>query len=536
MSRHKIRNPILRGFNPDPSICRVGEDYYIAVSTFEWFPGIQVYHSRDLENWRLAARPLNRPSMLDMRGEPDSCGIWAPCLSHADGQFWLCYTDVRRFDGNFKDTHNYLTSCATIDGQWSDPTYLNSSGFDPSLFHDDDGRKWYTNMVWDHRPDRTFFHGIVLQELCAETLELLGQPKHIFPGTELDFTEGPHLYKYDGYYYLMTAEGGTGYGHAVTMARSRSVDGPYEADPSGPVVTAKDNPEWPLQRNGHADFVETADGEFFLVHLCGRPLEGTRRCVLGRETAIQRLQKTGDGWFRLQSGGHLPELAIESSALPSDKPVVVTKRDDFGSNELDSVYQWPRTPYPETFCSLRDVPGRLRLYGMESPGSLYNQALIARRQTDFVFEASTAVDFEPDNFQQMAGLICYYNSRKFHYLYISTDDEIGKHIGIMSCEADLSSAVTFPIQDRRIRIPEDRLIGLRASVDHARLVFAWSDEGEVWNEIPVELDQSLLSDEAGMEGGEQFTGAFVGMSCNDLSGRRKHADFDFFDYRGLDKY
>ena len=187
MSRRKIRNPILRGFNPDPSICRVGEDYYIAVSTF--------------------ARPLNRPSMLDMRGEPDSCGIWAPCLSHADGLFWLCYTDVRRFDGNFKDTHNYLTTCATIDGQWTEPTYLNSSGFDPSLFHDDDGRKWYTNMVWDHRPDRTFFHGIVLQEFSAEKRELLGEPKHIFPGTELDFTEGPHLYKYDGYYYLMTAEG-----------------------------------------------------------------------------------------------------------------------------------------------------------------------------------------------------------------------------------------------------------------------------------------------------------------------------------------
>ena len=167
MSRAKIKNPILRGFNPDPSICRVDDDYYIAVSTFEWFPGVQIYHSRDLENWQLVARPLNRANLLDMRGEPDSCGVWAPCLTHADGLFWLCYTDVRRFDGNFKDTHNYLTTCATIDGHWSDPVYLNSSGFDPSLFHDDDGRKWYTNMVWDHRPDRTFFQGIVLQEYSA---------------------------------------------------------------------------------------------------------------------------------------------------------------------------------------------------------------------------------------------------------------------------------------------------------------------------------------------------------------------------------
>ena len=533
-SRPEIRNPVLRGFNPDPSICRVGSDYYIAVSTFEWFPGIQIYHSTDLGNWRLVARPLNRPSMLDMRGEPDSCGIWAPCLSHADGLFWLCYTDVRRFDGNFKDTHNYLTTCRTIDGQWSDPTYLNSSGFDPSLFHDDDGRKWYTNMVWDHRPDRTFFRGIVLQELCAGNLELLGRPKHIFPGTELGFTEGPHLYKYDDYYYLMTAEGGTGYGHAVTMARSRSVEGPYEADPSGPVVTARDDPDWPLQRNGHADFVESEDGEFILVHLCGRPLDGTRRCPLGRETAIQRLEKTADGWFRLQCGGHLPELAIEAPVPSAAESVAGTQHDDFQSDGLDSVYQWLRTPYPERFLSLSDAPGSLRLYGMESPGSLYDQALIARRQTDFVFEASTAVVFEPDSFQQMAGLICYYNSCKFHYLYISTDDEIGKHLGIMSCEADLTSAVTFPIQDRRVRLSEGFPIWLRASVDHARLVFAWSEDGEDWEDIPVELDQSLLSDEAGIDGGEQFTGAFVGMCCNDLSGQRKPADFEFFRYAGED--
>ena len=514
----------------------MGSDYYIAVSTFEWFPGVQIYHSTDLQNWRLVARPLNRSSLLDMRGEPDSCGVWAPCLSHADGRFWLCYTDVRRFDGDFKDTHNYLTTCATIDGDWSDPIYSSTPAASTRrCFMIDDGRKWYTNMVWDHRPDRTFFSGIVLQEFSAEHLELVGGPKHIFSGTELDYTEGPHLYKYDDYYYLMTAEGGTGYGHAVTIARSRSLEGPYETDPAGPVITAKDEPDWPLQRNGHADLVETADGEFFLVHLCGRPLEGTRRCPLGRETAIQRVQRTDDGWFRLPSGGHLPELSIQPPALPVDDPVTVTQHDDFHSAQLDTVYQWLRTPYPESFYSLRDTPGRLRLYGMESPGSLYQQALIARRQTDFVFVASTAIDFEPENFQQMAGLICYYNSRKFHYLYISTDDEMGKHIGIMSCEANQTSAVTFPIQNQRIHLPQNSLIWLRASVDHARLVFGWSDDGEDWKDIPAELDQSLLSDEAGVDGGEQFTGTFVGLSCNDMTGQSRHADFDFFRYEGKDE-
>jgi len=533
-SRGKIRNPILRGFNPDPSICRVGVDYYLAVSTFEWYPGMQIYHSRDLENWRLVARPLNRASLLDMRGEPDSCGVWAPCLSYSDGQFWLSYTDVKRFDGNFKDTHNYLTTCKTIDGDWTDPVYLNSSGFDPSLFHDDDGRKWYTNTVWDHRPDRTFFHGIVMQEYDPKHRKLLGEAQRIFPGTEADCTEAPHLYKRGEYFYLMTAEGGTGYGHRAILARSRCIWGPYEADPEGPVVTSWNDPECSLQKAGHADFVQTQEGDWYLVHLCGRPLPETRLCTLGRETAIQEVSWTEDGWLRLVGGGHLPESEVEAPELERDEPVEVIAYDDFESDELDSVYQWLRTPYPEMFYSLRERPGYLRLHGMESPGSLYNQALIARRQTDFVFRASTVVDFAPDNFQQLAGLICYYNSCKFHYLYISTDDEIGRHISIMSCEADLSLAATYPIQDSRMRLPDDGLVWLRASVDYAELRFSWSVDGEQWNEIPVVLDQGLLSDEAGLEHGEQFTGAFVGLTCNDLTGMRKHSDFEFFSYYGKD--
>lgn len=532
LSRQTIKNPILPGFNPDPSICRVGDDYYIAVSTFEWYPGIQIYHSRDLANWRLAARPLNRASLLDMRGDPDSCGIWAPCLSYADGLFWLCFTDVRRFDGNFKDTHNYLVTCNAVDGEWSDRVYLNSSGFDPSLFHDDDGRKWHTNMVWDHRPDRSFFAGVALQEYSATERRLLGEPEYIFRGTELDYTEGPHLYKYGDYYYLMTAEGGTGYGHAVTMARSRTIDGSYKADPAGPVLTSRDEPDWPLQRNGHADLVQAASGEFYLVHLCGRPLPGTRFCPLGRETAIQHLKQTHDGWFRLANGGHLPDLEFDAPLAETTELAEPATHDDFDSAELDNIYQWLRTPYPENFYSLVDRPGHLRLYGMESPGSLFEQALVARRQTNFVFTATTLVDFQPENFQQLAGLICYYNSRKFHYLYISTDEEIGRHIGIMSCEAERTLAVAYPIQERRVPLPGDDPVWLRASVDYAELEFSWSNDGENWSALPVILDQSLLSDEAGIVGGEQFTGAFVGLCCNDVSGTRKYADFEFFSYSG----
>src|SRR6188768_3387701 len=259
MMNNSVANPILRGFNPDPSIVRVGDDYYIATSTFEWFPGVQIHHSRDLAHWRLAARPLNRPSQLDMRGEPDSCGIWAPCLTHADGLFHLIYTDVKRYGrmgASFRDFHNYLVTCPSIDGDWSDPIYLNSSGFDPSLFHDDDGRKYLVNMLWDHRPGANRFGGIVLQEYSPPARALVGERTLIFTGTPIGLTEAPHIYKRDGYYYLIVAEGGTGWGHAVTMARSRTLEGPYELHPDGPVLTARDRPHATLQRAGHADLVE----------------------------------------------------------------------------------------------------------------------------------------------------------------------------------------------------------------------------------------------------------------------------------------
>jgi xylan 1,4-beta-xylosidase len=232
-----ITNPILKGFNPDPSIVRVGEDYYIATSTFEWFPGVQIHHSRDLVNWRLLTRPLLRPSQLNMLGDPDSSGIWARCLNWADGLFWLIYTDVKRYGrtsvggasgASLRDFHNYLVTCPTIDGAWSDPVYLNSSGFDPSLFHDDNGRKYLMNQLWDHRPGHNRFAGIVLQEYCVKERKLIGQRDNIFTGTPLGFTEAPHLYKRNGYYHLLTAEGAP----ALAMRslwRAQSNSGPLYA-------------------------------------------------------------------------------------------------------------------------------------------------------------------------------------------------------------------------------------------------------------------------------------------------------------------
>jgi xylan 1,4-beta-xylosidase len=533
----KIQNPILRGFNPDPSIVRVGDDYYIATSTFEWYPGVQIHHSRDLVHWRLLTRPLRRASQLNMLGDPDSCGIWAPCLSYANGLFYLIYTDVKRYgrttqsgsgSASLRDFHNYLVTSSNIDGDWSDPAYLNSAGFDPSLFHDDDGRKYLLHMIWDFRPGKNRFAGIGLQEYSVGERRLIGPSYNVFQGTRIGFTEGPHLYKRNGYYYLLTAEGGTGWGHAVTMARSRALTGPYELHPDVHILTARHRPDAELQRVGHADLVETQTGEVYMVHLCGRPIRNRGRCTLGRETAIQRMVWSDDGWLKTADGECVPQSEVDAPALPPHAFPQKHAREDFEHAQLPIDFQWLRSPWTDELFSLTARHGHLRLYGAETIGSMFRQALVARRQQSHCFSATTAVDFEPEQFQQMAGLVCYYNSSKFHYLYISRDELLGRHVRVMSC---LPDAVQSDVFSDPFAIPDGVRLHLRVEVDYERLLFAFRIEEGEWKWLPGPLDASILSDEAGTPGNPNFTGAFVGMCCQDLMGTRCPADFDFFEYR-----
>jgi xylan 1,4-beta-xylosidase len=535
-----IQNPILRGFNPDPSIVRVGDDYYIATSTFEWYPGVQIHHSRDLANWRLIARPLARASQLDMRGAPDSCGVWAPCLTYADGLFWLIYTDVKRYgrtssgaatgSASLRDFHNYLVTSPGIEGPWSDPVYLNSSGFDPSLFHDDDGRKYLLNQLWDHRPGGNRFAGIVLQEYSVQEQRLVGRRENIFKGTAHALTEAPHLYKRDGWYYLLTAEGGTGWNHGVTMARSRALHGPYELHPDETILSSRHRPDLALQRAGHADLVETPDGQTWMVYLCGRPLRNRGTCTLGRETAIQPMVWGEDGWLRTRDGQGTPELQPEAPGLPEHRFEQPPVCEDFDQPLLPPDFQWLRTPYPQDLFSLEARPGHLRLYGRESLGSQFRQSLVARRQQAHCYGAATAVEFEPEHFQQQAGLVCYYGGAKFHYLYISHDEDIGKHLRVMSSLPNHVQADSFT---KPIPLPSGVPVQLRVEVDEERLLFAYrigDGEGD-WHWLAQQFDASILSDEASAPGQPNFTGAFVGMACQDMAGTALHADFDHFSYR-----
>lgn len=530
----KIINPILKGFHPDPSICRVGEDYYIAVSTFEWFPGVQIYHSKDLVNWQLKSRPLERVSQLNMLGDPDSGGVWAPCLSYANGQFWLIYSDVKVVEGDvFKDVTNYLVTCETIDGEWSEPIYMNQFGFDPSLFHDEDGRKYFVNMVWDFRPRNHRFFGILLQEYSHEKKCLIGERKVIFKGTDLGLTEAPHLYKIGGWYYLVTAEGGTQYDHAVTVARSRQIEGPYEVHPQNPILTSWGDPRNPLQKAGHASLVQTHTGEWYLAHLTGRPikpekyklLENRGYCPLGRETAIQKIEWR-EAWPYVIDGPY-PSVAVdapefsEASQLPERKTV-----DHFDSKLLDPVFQTLRIPFNDEIGSLMERPGFLRLFGRESLHSQFSQALVARRWQSLSFEAETYLEFEPEFFQQFAGLICYYNTRNWVSCHLTCNDEGQKVLSMIACEHFKAYA---PMSEELL-LPENlKGIYLKVKVEKLNYHFYYSLDGKLWVRLSPVFDSWKLSDDYIQQGGF-FTGAFVGIHCVDLTGDRTPADFDYFKY------
>ena len=524
-----IKNPILPGFNPDPSICRVGDDYYIATSTFEWFPGVQIHHSRDLKHWKLISRPLNRLSQLNMRGIPDSCGVWAPCLTYSEGIFYLVYTNVKSFDGVWKDTPNYLVTTKDIKGDWSEPIYMSSRGFDGSLFHDDDGKKWFLSMLVDHRNGK-FFGGIEMQEFNLDKKALTGEVHYLTAGTELGRTEGPHLYKKDGYYYILLAEGGTEYNHAMTIGRSKEIYGPYEFHPDNPFVSAAEDKNNPLQKSGHGDLVQTQNGEWYTVFLVGRPLSTHGKCTLGRETAIEKFIWK-DGWPYLESGNRVPRLEIPSPCLADQPEEKVTARVDFNTNEIPIEFQSLRIPITEDWCSLKARSSFLRLYGKESLNSLHRQSLLARRVQHFNVQVSTSIEFHPENIHQMAGLVFYYNAGHYHYACITSNfDGTKKYLCVISSD---NFNMTFQEELKDVT-GRDRIV-LRGEMNRERLQFYFSLDNHEFKKMGVEVDASILSDDHVRDGRSRyrpaFTGSCVGICCQDLAMNSHHADFEWFEYK-----
>ncbi|MDO5425283.1 MAG: glycoside hydrolase family 43 protein [Eubacteriales bacterium] len=507
-----LKNPILKGFCPDPSIIRVGEDYYIATSTFEWWPGVRLWHSKDLAHWEQIPSPLNRVSQLNMLGDPTSGGIWAPDISYDGKRFYLVFTDVKTKKGRYYNNHNYLVWADNIEGPWSEPVYLNSTGFDPSLLHDTDGRKYLVNM-------RNGFKGVLVQELDPETGKLLGEARNVFRGTEIGCTEGPHIYHFGDWYYCLVAEGGTGYGHCVTMARSRSLWGPYEVDPENPMLTSDQNDLGLLQKCGHGDLVETQNGEWYLVHLCARPPKGQKRCLLGRETGIQKVYWNEEGWLRLTGGGRIAQNETEGPAGIAECVLPLPEeRDDFEREVLGVRYSSPRAPLGEC-ASLTDRPGWLRLYGQESLNSLHHVSLLAVRQTVHQTYVETCMEFSPSCPEQLAGLSYMYDAANFYLFGKTGDEEGGALLTIVK-----SDRIEVTDEIAPIPVPKDGKLWLRIETDGLTAHCLYSLDGQEWKDTGAVLDTEILTDEHC----RGFTGAHLGMYCHDMTGRKAYADFDYF--------
>ncbi|QTQ10944.1 glycoside hydrolase family 43 protein [Treponema parvum] len=520
----KIRNPILSGFHPDPSICKVKDTYYLANSTFEWFPGVELSYSKDLCTWRPLPSPLQRKTQLDMTGCEPSCGIWAPCLSYDGKLFYLIYTNVRTWNrGPWKDTPNFLVTAEKIEGPWSEPVYLNSSGFDPSLFHDTDGKKYLVNMEWDYRwKKERNFSGILLQEYDPVKKRPVGAIKKIFTGTDIGFVEGPHIFKRNGYYYLLTAEGCTFYNHAASIARSKNIEGPYEIHPSNPLISSRGDDTLAIQKAGHASLCDYKDGLWALVFLCGRPLPGTTRCVLGRETSLA-LVKWQDDWPYVVhndgSAANTPEPYVITDNDESEIPHNSSRHYDFKDDGFYDDFKYLRTVDNRDFFKLKSGGG-LEIRGGESPCSTFHKALLARRQTDFSFTAVTRLHFEPESFQHMAGLTYYYDENLHYYFAVTKDEKKGRCLVITSMDSGVfSKTPVLPIPEKDVY--------LKLEVEYARGTFSYSPDNKEWVPVLKDFDTSILSDDYFKD---SFTGAFIGMMCTDTAAMAKCADFLFFDY------
>ena len=536
-----IKNPILTGFNPDPCICRKGDDFYIAVSSFEWLPGIPIYHSKDLKHWELYTHVLTLNSQVELRKLPSAKGVWAPSLTYCEEEdsFYVIYGVMNSMNARYFDVDNYLIKARDIRGPWTEPVYLHSAGFDASILHDDDGRKYIVSLEWEIRDGYEKPGVICVAEYDAKNKCLKEYPKRVYNGgTDRGCIEAPHLTKRGEYYYLMCAEGGTGYNHCVTMARSKSPYGPFEKDPMNPILTSSPNnsneradwdhlkpryynPESVLQKSGHGSYVNLDEKTAYLVHLCARPFVPELRCTLGRESAIQKMVWTDDGWLRMADGTNLAKIETEEADLPAFDAELLPDRDDFDDKALRKDYYSPRI-FPSEFTDCTSREGFIRLRGQESLSSLNKVSLLCRKLPSVDIEASAGLDFSPEIYQHSAGLVLYYDNMNYIALRKYYSDTLKQPaIAIISLE----NGEKKEHLDTRTAV-DNRLLRFELIVSGRESYFKWGYEGEDTKPIGPVFATDKLSDEYCKYG--EFTGTMVGIFAVDSMFHKKEADFDYF--------
>jgi alpha-N-arabinofuranosidase len=504
----EFRNPILPGMHPDPTICRVGRDFYLACSSFEYFPGVPVFHSRDLVKWTQIGHALTRRRQLDLSGVPSSGGVYAPTLRHHEGVFYLVTTQIER--------GHLVVTARSPRGPWSDPVWLEGDGIDPSLAFLD-GRVYLTRNGRGSDPDHPF---VYQSELVSGEQGLMEatRPRVVWKGTGGIWPEAPHLYRRGDWYYLLTAEGGTSYGHSVVVARSRGPYGPFVASPHGPLLTHRDRPRDPIQAVGHADFVELADGSTWAVLLGIRPSAG-RHHHLGRETFLAPVVWGDGGWPRM------PRLALrmEGPLLFSRGQTESGEHVDFSSPRLPRSFAFVRNPVRGSW-SLRERRGFLRLWGRAaSLSDVASTALVCRRQQHFEMAARTLLTFEPRRANEQAGLSVRANEH-FHAALLVTRDGRGRELRLVRTLAG-----------RQVTLGRARLrngaVALEVEATRSEYVFR-GGTGRRLHELGRVRTRSL-SAETILErtGRHHFTGATIGLIATGTGARATSpADFHWFDY------
>lgn len=520
--KNTFNNPILSGFYPDPSVCRVGEDYYMATSSFVYYPGIPIFHSRDLVHWEQLGHAIHRPEQLDYKNIETSLGLWAPTLRYHNETFYVINTFVS--EGREARRDNYILTAKDPAGPWSDPVMIQGAdGIDPTLFFDDDGSMWYAGNYICPEPEYEGHHGIYLQELDPETFQLKGQRYDIWNGrkTRSKWIEAPHIYKRNGFYYLLVAEGGTFTNHSIMMARCETIHGDYEICPRNPILSHRHMPLMSeISVVGHGDIVETQNGEWWMVVLGIRPYEGFH-FNLGRETFLVPVcWDENDGWLRVQNANGVVNSVEKRPDLPESIYPLPRPTDHFDDDTLSLMWNTIHPAGAETY-SLSPRKGFLRL--LLKPEVLHEvctPAFVGRRQQHKVFQATAAMEFTPATAYEEAGIALVQDDR-FHYTFVVCADIQHRYLCLYQTENGSRTLLHKEILENAERI----YLTVRGEETAYRFYYSYKEHS--FSKFYEPVTASLLSSNTN----EGFTGVYLGMyaSANHRPSD-SYADFDWFDY------
>lgn len=544
-TEESFTNPILAGFYPDPSICRVGEDYYLVVSSFAYFPGIPVFHSTDLVNWKQIGAVLDRPEQMDATGLGVSRGIFAPSIRYHDGQFYVTCTLVDK-GGNF------VATATNPAGPWSNPVWIPEiNGIDPSPYFDHDGKAYiiYNSIPPDDKPLYDGHRTIRMYEFDIKTMKVVGEERLIVNGgVDLSkkpiWIEAPHIFKKDGYYYLICAEGGTADQHSEVVFRSNDVWGPYDPYEKNPILTQRHldtGRKFPVTTAGHADFVETESGDWWAVFLGCRPYElvttwGEEYFNTGRETFLAPVRWV-DGWpvINPNSGAvqYRYPLPVKAAGRKSEIPLSgnFTYRDEFTAEKLGPNWIFLRTPL-EPWHSLSEREGSLAIrLRPETAAGDGNPSFVGHRQQHMRGSVSVALDVTPAAEHEKVGLLVFQNEKHFYFLCKSLEGDTPVVQLYRSPGNETDNNQMELIASRTLPIVNGPLF-LKVEARGAVYAFSFAERPGEWNLLQDNVDARFLS--------TRIAGGFVGCvialyGTSDGKPSPTTAYFDWFEYVGDDE-